>query len=88
MPRQPRNAFNRVAGGFSPPSPQSSSAGESHPHALTEPDVNLSVHPALIAQPVPEEIASEQTVSVASAVFALAIDMLYAGVSSVSCISS
>ena len=29
----------------------SSSAGESHPHALTEPDVNLSIHPALIAQP-------------------------------------
>jgi len=50
--------------------------------------VNLSAHPALIAQPVSEEIASEQTVSVGSAVFALAIDMLYAGVSSVSCISS
>jgi len=30
---------------------ESSSAGESHPHALPEPDVNLSIHPALIAQP-------------------------------------
>jgi len=29
----------------------SSSAGESHPHALTEPDVSLSTHPALIVQP-------------------------------------
>jgi len=29
----------------------SSSAGEFHPHALTEPDVNLSIHPALIVQP-------------------------------------
>ena len=30
---------------------ESSSAGESHPHALPEPDVNLSIHPALIVQP-------------------------------------
>ena len=30
---------------------KSSSAGEFHPHALTEPDVNLSAHPALIVQP-------------------------------------
>ena len=29
---------------------QSSSPGESHPRALTEPDVNLSAHPALIVQ--------------------------------------
>jgi hypothetical protein len=29
-----------------------SSAGEFHPHALTEPDVNLSIHPALIVQPL------------------------------------
>jgi hypothetical protein len=27
---------------------ESSSAGESHPYALTDPDVNLSTHPALI----------------------------------------
>ena len=30
---------------------ESSSPGESHPQALTDPDVNLSIHPALIAQP-------------------------------------
>src|SRR5215831_18262832 len=30
---------------------ESSSAGESHPHALTDPDVNLSAHPAPIVQP-------------------------------------
>lgn len=29
---------------------ESSSPGESHPQALTEPDVNLSAHPALIIQ--------------------------------------
>ena len=27
---------------------ESSNAGESHPRVLTEPDVNLSIHPALI----------------------------------------
>jgi len=31
--------------------PESSSVGESHPHALTDTDVNLSVHPAPIDQP-------------------------------------
>ena len=31
---------------------QSSGAGESHPRALTEPYVNLSIHPALIVQPL------------------------------------
>ena len=30
---------------------ESSSAGGSHPHGLPEPDVNLSIHPALIVQP-------------------------------------
>jgi len=30
---------------------ESSSAGEFHPQALTDPDVNLSIHPALIVQP-------------------------------------
>jgi hypothetical protein len=29
----------------------SSSAGEFHPHALREPDGNLSIHPAPIVQP-------------------------------------
>jgi len=33
------------------PDDKSSSPGESHPQALTEPDVNLSAHPALIVQP-------------------------------------
>ena len=32
------------------PNHESSSPGESHPQALTEPDVNLSAHPALIVQ--------------------------------------
>lgn len=32
---------------------ESSSARESHPHALKETDVNLSIHPALIIQPLP-----------------------------------
>ena len=30
---------------------ESSSAGESHPRALSDPDVNLSAHPAPIVQP-------------------------------------
>ena len=30
---------------------ESSSAGESHPHALTDPDMNLAAHPAPIVQP-------------------------------------
>jgi len=30
---------------------ESSSPGESHPQTLTDPDVNLSIHPALIVQP-------------------------------------
>jgi hypothetical protein len=30
---------------------ESSSPGEFHPQALPEPDVNLSIHPALIVQP-------------------------------------
>ena len=41
---------------------QSSNAGESHPHVLTEPDVNLSIHPALIDRPwVSIQAANEQT---------------------------
>ncbi len=32
------------------PNDKSSSPGELHPQALTEPDVNLSAHPALIVQ--------------------------------------
>ena len=33
---------------------KSSSGGESHPSALTDPDVNLSAHTALIVQPMAE----------------------------------
>lgn len=41
---------------------ESSSAGESHLHALTDPDVNLSVHPAPIDQPFNAQlIANGQT---------------------------
>ncbi len=32
-------------------SEESSSAGEFHPHALTDPDVTVSRHPARIVQP-------------------------------------
>jgi hypothetical protein len=50
--------------------------------------VNLSIHPALIVQHLHEEIASEQTVPAALTEFVSAIDMLFAGASSASCISS
>ena len=40
---------------------QSSGAGGSHPRALTEPYVNLSIHPALIVQPLTVRGASVQT---------------------------
>ena len=41
---------------------KSSSPGESHPEALTEPDVNLSAHPALIVQSQDEfQFAKAQT---------------------------
>jgi len=42
-----------------------SSAGESHPHALSEPDGNLSAHPAPIIQPMEVfPISNGQTSSV------------------------
>ena len=47
-----------------PASYKSSSAGESHPHALREPDVSLSAHPAPIVQPTHTQNASEQTTMV------------------------
>ena len=40
---------------------ESSSAGEFHPHALTEPHVNLSIHRALIVQLTPKQSTSAQT---------------------------
>ncbi len=47
---------------------KSSSVGESHPHALPDPDVNLSAHPAPIDQPEEARpIASERTVQAAGA---------------------
>ena len=36
---------------FSDKTQESSSPGESHPQALTDPDVSLSAHPAPIVQP-------------------------------------
>jgi len=44
--------FQRLFGFFASATlnDRSSSPGELHPQALTEPDVNLSVHPALIVQ--------------------------------------
>lgn len=44
-----------------------SSPGESHPQALSEPDVSLSTHPAPIVQPevASQAFASEQTSGVA-----------------------
>jgi hypothetical protein len=44
---------------------KSSSAGELHPHALTEPDVNLAAHPALIVQSQDEcQYATTRTAAV------------------------
>jgi hypothetical protein len=41
---------------------ESSSPGELHPQALTEPDVNLSAHPALIVQSQDEfRVTTSQT---------------------------
>jgi hypothetical protein len=37
---------------------ESSRAGESHPHALTDPDGNVSAHPALIVQPPPDAVSA------------------------------
>ena len=68
---------------------ESSSAGESHPHALTEPDVNLSTHPALIAQPSARDpSASGQTFRVADGQSVPTSAWLCYSASSTSCISS
>ena len=67
---------------------ESSSAGESHPHALTEPDVNLSAHPAPIVQPLTEETANGQTTLAVSALCALSNAAPSAYGLPVSCISS
>jgi hypothetical protein len=46
------------------------------PQALTEPDVNVSAHPALTNQPSHTTIASEQTTRVAYAQYDLTIALL------------
>jgi len=38
----------------------SSRPGESHPHALTDPDMNVSAHPALTVQSVPDAAAANE----------------------------
>ena len=65
----------------------SSSAGESHPHALTESDVSLSAHPALIVQPNHTQNASEQTAMVGDVLYASAIAVPRADVLVSVCIS-
>src|SRR5215510_2740418 len=68
---------------------ESSSAGESHPHALTDPDVNLAAHPAPIVQPqaVPPS-ANAQRGAAAVGQSARANGWLGAGGLSASCISA
>ena len=59
---------------------QSSSAGESHPHALTEPDVTLSVHRAPIVQPSTKAAPLPKDggmLNVASDPFTLFLTILY-----------
>ena len=55
---------------------KSSSPREPPPQALTEPDVNVSAHPALIDQPSHTTIASEQTTKVAYTQYDLTIALL------------
>src|ERR671924_2381776 len=45
---------------------ESSHAGESHPHVLTEPDMNVSTHPALIVQP-PDDAGTSGQIALAGA---------------------
>ena len=54
-----------------------SSPGESHPQALTEPDVNLSIHPAPIIQPLEQSpSSSEQTSLVVAGQFDLLVEKI------------
>jgi len=50
LAKKPSEPFmvDRLAGSLDQ---ESSRAGESHPHSLTEPYVNVSAHTALITQP-------------------------------------
>ena len=58
-------------------------------HALTDPDVNLSAHPAPIVQPLVENLpANAQTVVAADELIVPASALLFDGVLSISCISS
>ena len=68
---------------------KSSGAGESHPHPLTDPDVNISAHPALIAQPLDAlPIASGRTMLDLFSQFFLTNILPSDDVPSTSCISS
>ena len=57
MPRLP---VEIITGNKHSRTQQSSSPREFHPQALTEPDVTVSRHPALIVQPFNAEVSSEQ----------------------------
>jgi len=43
---------------------KSSSPGESHPQALTDPDLNVSAHPALIVQSPPDAAMANGQIAV------------------------
>jgi hypothetical protein len=58
------------------PSRKLSSAGEFHSHALPEPDVNLSIHPAPIAQPLTSSAPNGRTGWAVGRVSATTIAML------------
>ena len=58
-------------------------------HALTDPDVNLSAHPAPIVQPLVENLpANAQTVVAVDELIVPASALLFDGGLSISCISS
>ena len=68
---------------------KSSRPGESHPQPLTDPDVNLSIHPAPIVQPMVENLsASDKTASAFAGQLALASEPLSGDGISTFCISS
>jgi hypothetical protein len=66
-------------------SAESSSAGESHPRALTEPDVNLAAHPALSVPPPRTTGASVRTALAGGGPSVVASAPLGAGVPADAC---
>ena len=54
-------SYRNILGGLNPE--QSSNVGESRPYVLTEPDVNLSIHPALIDQPSVSILAANERIT-------------------------